>query len=271
MKYTSPILLIHGGAGLWRNGSEERVIDSLKEALEVGYLEFNRGSSLEAVRESIASLEDSGVFNAGKGSVKNSHGEVEMDAGIMYGNTLSVGAVASVRAKNPIRKAYEVLQQGKHVLMVRTYWEETQVLSQGLDDRDTVGAVALDKDGNLSAGTSTGGIAGKLPGRVGDSPIPGAGFYATKLVAVSSTGIGELILRTLPAKEVEILRSMGYPLEDSLRAVVNKFTSWFGRDNLGMIALDNQGYASALFNTYAMPRGIKWSGGEKTFFKEGEI
>ncbi|AWR98859.1 isoaspartyl peptidase/L-asparaginase [Metallosphaera hakonensis] len=269
MKYTPPMLLIHGGAGSWRSTDKEKAVKVLRESLERGYLEFRRGSSLEAVVEAVATMEDSGIFNAGRGSVRNSEEGVEMDAGVMYGSTLSVGSVASIRTRNPIKKAYEVLKQGKHVLMVRTIWEE--VLTSGsAPSGDTVGAVALDEQGNLSAGTSTGGIKGKLPGRVGDSPIPGAGFYATSRIAVSSTGIGELILKFLPAKEIDILRAMGYPLEDSVRAVISKFTETFGKDNLGLIALDHLGFASALFNTSAMPRGIRWSNGIKVLFDEDD-
>ncbi|MCG3108451.1 hypothetical protein L3N51_00732 [Metallosphaera sp. J1] len=267
MRYNSPVLVIHGGAGSWRNMERDRALKALRESLERGYGEFRAGSSLEAVVEAIASMEDSGIFNAGRGSVKNSEGGVEMDAGLMYGKTLSVGSVGSIRARNPIRRAYEVLKQGRHVLMVRTVWEDIE-MGDNSRDGDTVGAVALDEQGNLSAGTSTGGIRGKLPGRVGDSPVPGAGFYATTRVAVSCTGIGELILRLLPAKEIDMLRAMGYPLDESVRAVMGKFTETFGRDNLGLIALDYQGYASASFNTGAMPRGIKWNGGEKVFFDE---
>ncbi|MEM4080415.1 MAG: isoaspartyl peptidase/L-asparaginase [Metallosphaera sp.] len=267
MRYNKPILLIHGGAGTWRNVDKEKSLSVMQESLDRGYSEFRTGGSIEAVVEAIAVMEDSGVFNAGVGSVKNSEGKVEMDAGLMFGRTLSIGAVASIRARNPIRKAYQVIKEGRHVLMVRTYWEDVDV-NEGHAQGDTVGAVALDEQGNLSAGTSTGGIRGKLPGRVGDSPIPGAGFYATERVAVSCTGVGELILKVLPAKEIDTLRAMGYSLEDSLRAVLNKFTATFGRDNLGMIALDSEGNAAASFNTEAMPRGIRWREGKRVFFKE---
>ncbi|TRM83733.1 arginase, partial [Sulfolobus sp. F3] len=136
---------------------------------------------------------------------------------------------------------------------------------------DTVGAVALDNEGNLVAGTSTGGISGKLPGRVGDSPIPGAGYYATTNVAVSSTGIGEIILKILPAKEVDILVSMGFSIEDSLRSVINKVTKIFGKDNIGMIGLDRYGNASAYYNTKGMARGVMSSEEVKVFVFEGEI
>jgi len=136
---------------------------------------------------------------------------------------------------------------------------------------DTVGAVALDKDGNLVAGTSTGCISGKLPGRVGDSPIPGAGYYATQRVAVSSTGIGEIILKVLPAKEVDILVSLGLSVEDAVRSVVNKITSLFGKGNAGLLALDNRGYVTAYYNTVGMARGVNDGSVIKAYVFEGEL
>ncbi|WP_062514630.1 isoaspartyl peptidase/L-asparaginase [Sulfolobus acidocaldarius] len=276
MKYKVPILGIHGGAGNWDKRNHERALVELEKALERGYDEFKRGSSLEAVVEAIAYMEDCGGFDAGVGSVKNSKGEVEMDAGIMHGNTLRVGAVASVKVKNPIREALKVLKNGRHVLLVGNRGEESLVtietsITSPLRSGDTVGAVALDKEGNLVAGTSTGGISGKLPGRVGDSPIPGAGFYATERVAVSSTGIGEIILRTLPAKEVDILVSLGISIDDSIRSVINKVTSIFGKDNIGMIGLDSKGFVSAYYNTIGMARGVKDSEVKRIYVFEGEL
>ncbi|AHC50897.1 asparginase [Sulfolobus acidocaldarius SUSAZ] len=276
MKYKVPILGIHGGAGNWDKRNHERALVELEKALERGYDEFKRGSSLEAVVEAIAYMEDCGVFDAGVGSVKNSKGEVEMDAGLMHGNTLRAGAVASVKVKNPIREALKVLKNGRYVLLVGNRGEESLVaietsIASPLRSGDTVGAVALDKEGNLVAGTSTGGISGKLPGRVGDSPIPGAGFYATERVAVSSTGIGEIILRTLPAKEVDIFVSLGISIEDSIRSVINKVTSIFGKDNIGMIGLDSKGFVSAHYNTVGMARGVKDSEVKRIYVFEGEL
>lgn len=273
MKYNPPVLVIHGGAGSWSKDREEAGKKGILEALKSGYEQFKSGSAIEAVVEAIAKMEDSGIFDAGVGSVKNSEGQVEMDAGIMHGNTLNVGAVAAVRVKNPIRLALKVMKMKRHVLMVGN--EAERVLTKGSSiglSGDTVGAVALDTQGNIVAGTSTGGIAGKLPGRVGDSPIPGAGYYATEYAAVSSTGIGELILRILPAKEVEMLVRLGFNIEDALRIVVNKMTSIFGKGNIGMIGIDSKGNASAAYNTIGMARGVIWGIGEyKVFVFEGEI
>ncbi|NON63661.1 isoaspartyl peptidase/L-asparaginase [Acidianus sp. RZ1] len=271
MKYSIPILLIHGGAGNWRERDSENAKKEIDNALRVGYEEFKSGNSLDAVVSAISYMEDSGLFDAGIGSVKNSKGEIEMDAGLMLGNDLRAGAVASVKVKNPIRLAKRVLEDGRHVLMVGRNDDFPFFAHSGNYGGDTVGAVALDKDGNLVAGTSTGGISGKLPGRVGDSPIPGAGYYATQRVAVSSTGVGEIILKILPAKEVDILVSMGFSLEDVVRSVINKVTNIFGKGNIGMIAIDNKGVATAYYNTLGMARGIKWSDGQKTMIFEGEI
>lgn len=271
MKYQKPILLIHGGAGNWRIRDSEKAKKEISNALDYGYEQFRAGSSIEAVVEAISYMEDSGVFDAGKGSVRNAKGEIEMDAGIMYGNKLQVGAVAAVKVKNPIKLALQVMKDGRHVLLVGKEAEEDFPLFKPLIEGDTVGAVALDNEGNLVAGTSTGGISGKLPGRVGDSPIPGAGYYATSRVAVSSTGIGEIILKILPGKEVDILVSMGFSIEDAIRSVINKVTSIFGKGNIGMIGIDYNGNASAYFNTEGMARGIKSKDEKKVYVFEGEI
>jgi len=272
MKYTKPVLAIHGGAGKWNERDSERGLKEIKNALDRGYEEFKRGSAIEAVVEAIAYMEDSGAFDAGIGSVKNSEGEVEMDAGIMHGNTWRAGAVASVRVKNPIREALKVMLDGRHVLLVGNRGEKSLVnYLNNSEGGDTVGAVALDDQGNLVAGTSTGGISNKLPGRVGDSPIPGAGYYATPRVAVSSTGIGEIIMRVLPAKEVDILVSMGFNIEDAIRSSVNKISEMFGNGNVGLIGVDFKGNVSAHYNTVGMARGVKDSNGMKAFVFEGEI
>jgi beta-aspartyl-peptidase (threonine type) len=268
MKYKRPVILIHGGAGDWSSRDWERASTELIRALDRGYEQFRTGSSLAAVVEAVAYMEDSGAFDAGRGSVLNSKGEVEMDAGVMWGPDLRVGAVAATKAKNPIREALKVLREGRHVLMVN--WGREEALQPGNISGDTVGAVALDVQGNLTAATSTGGIKGKLPGRVGDSPIPGAGYYATARVATSSTGIGEIILKVLPAKELDILVSMGFPVESSLELVIGKITNLFGRGTVGMIALDSSGNGHAAFNTKGMARGVMAEDVKKVAIFEGD-
>jgi len=118
MKYKIPVIAVHGGAGDWNKRDSEKGRNEIIKALQRGYEEFSRGSAIEAVVEAIAYMEDCGVFDAGIGSVKNSRGEVEMDAGIMHGNTLRLGAVASVQVRNPIREALKVMRDGRHVLLV---------------------------------------------------------------------------------------------------------------------------------------------------------
>ncbi|MGE5411125.1 MAG: isoaspartyl peptidase/L-asparaginase family protein, partial [Clostridiales bacterium] len=238
-------LIIHGGAGQIVKGSmtsdEETAYRSkLKEALLKGNdILKSGGSSLDAVAAAINVLEDSPLFNAGKGAVFNSKGKNELDAAIMDGNTLKAGAVAGVHhIKNPINLARLVIDKSPHVMMVGDGAEEFAV-EQGMElvpeeyffsknryeqylrvkekekkdtvkninqngtmSRDskfgTVGAVALDKEGNLAAGTSTGGMTNKKYGRIGDSPIIGAGTYANNnTCAVSATGYGEFFIRNV--------------------------------------------------------------------------
>ncbi|MEM0200294.1 MAG: isoaspartyl peptidase/L-asparaginase, partial [Saccharolobus sp.] len=118
MRYKLPVLMVHGGAGSWRIDDQDKAKAAISEALIRGYEEFKKGSAIEAVVEAIYSMEESGIFDAGKGSVKNSAGYVEMDAGIMIGNTLQAGAIMGLREGSAIKKALEVLNQGKHVLMI---------------------------------------------------------------------------------------------------------------------------------------------------------
>ncbi|MDW8479169.1 MAG: isoaspartyl peptidase/L-asparaginase [Xanthomonadales bacterium] len=254
-----PALAIHGGAGI-RDAAElspERIrvaVAALAAILEDGYARLRAGASaLEAVEEAVAALEDCPLFNAGRGSVLNADGEIEMDAAIACGRSRRFGAVAAVRGlRNPVRAARRVLEDGRHVLLVgegaRRFalargaepaaedWlrlpERVEQLalarSAGLcgidfDERrgsgsvagcDTVGAVALDRAGHLAAATSTGGLTGKLPGRVGDSPLPGCGTFARDgWVAVSLTGLGEGFMRAVSAHALYArMRFLGEPL-----------------------------------------------------------
>src|SRR5204862_6219790 len=191
------------------------------------------GSSLDAVAAAVATLEDAGVFNAGRGAAPNGDGEIELDAGIMDGATLRAGGVAAVRRiKNPIAAAREVMEHGRHVLLAGAGAERfarrrgLKIISKSyfhrykVSDHGTVGAVALDRAGHLAAATSTGGITGQLPGRVGDSPVVGAGVYADDATcAVSATGAGEAFLRTAYDHEVDArLRLAGAYLDAACRA-----------------------------------------------------
>ncbi|MEL9991046.1 MAG: isoaspartyl peptidase/L-asparaginase [Thermoproteus sp.] len=299
-----PVVAVHGGAGRWSIKPEEesRVRKALADAVATGLYAMARGNAIDAVVEAVASMESSGVFNAGVSSVYTISGRVQMDAGIMDGRTGRAGAVASVEdVKSPVRLARYVLESTEHVLIVgegateiaRTAgmlaarslfyseeknrrfrdikadasagrWHYTKVveLAKKLGIGDTVGAVALDKDGNLAAATSTGGVWLKLDGRVGDSPIPGAGFWAENGVgAFSATGVGEAIILSLASfRAAELVRS-GLDINEALRRTVEFVTKRFGPDTIGILGVDHKGRVSAAFNTHAMARA--WgSGGE---------
>ena len=227
MKSAGPVILVHGGAGLRAMTAPQAAC--LQAALEIGYHLLNRGvSSLAAVEQVIRVLEQSGLFNAGKGARRQLDGVRRMDASIMEGLSLRAGAVASIEGiVHPIAAARLVMEETHHVLLVgpmatafARYFElESQRtgapnrrLSYGAmlerkqllrDRHGTVGAVALDRSGTIAAGASTGGIDRMLPGRVGDTPIIGCGVYAdNQSGAVSMTGIGEGIMRIAAAKEI---------------------------------------------------------------------
>lgn len=262
------------------------------------------GSALDAVTEAVFRLEECPLFNAGKGAVFTHAGTHELDASIMDGRSLAAGAVACVKSlRNPILAARRVMEDGRHVLLVGEgaeafarnaglktvppdyYFTEARhaqwqrALSEGrfglLEglvaepiDADTkmgtVGAVALDADGNLAAATSTGGVTDKRVGRVGDSPLIGAGCYANnRTVAVSCTGSGEMFIRMLAAYDVSALMEYrGLTLAEACEEVVmHKLPSIDGRG--GLIAVDAQGNVCLPFNTEGMYRGHAQAGGPR--------
>ncbi|MEM0053728.1 MAG: isoaspartyl peptidase/L-asparaginase [Nitrososphaeria archaeon] len=253
------------------------------------------GSALDAVVESVMVLEDSGVLNAGVGSYPNLLGEIEMDAGVMDGKSLRAGAVGCIRnVKNPVLAAKLVLEKTDHVLLVGE-WASRFALSMGLpalnSDRsksllkyrdlvrrfeegdtryksnlalykqyphlfhETVGAVALDMEGNLASATSTGGLALKLPGRVGDSPLIGAGTYADSNIAVSATGIGEYIMLLGVGVRASQYAENGLSANTVAEKIIGLLTSRFGTNSGGIIALDKNGVIGISFNTPGMARG----------------
>jgi beta-aspartyl-peptidase (threonine type) len=291
----SPVLVIHGGAGVIRKDltpeKEKAVRADLEAALSAGYAVLkNGGSSLDAVTRVIVVLEDSPRFNAGKGAVFNHEGVNELDAAIMDGATLRAGAVAGVhRVKNPILLARAVMEKSPHVMLIgdgaeafaktvgielvdpsyfRTdeRWQQLQdaLKAEGAKQASTpdraihygtVGAVALDKDGRLAAATSTGGITDKRWGRVGDSPIVGAGTYANAHCAVSATGWGEFYIRATAAHDIcARVEYAGKPIAQAAREVVIDVIPKLGGDG-GAIALDAQGNFATPFNTDGMYRG----------------
>jgi beta-aspartyl-peptidase (threonine type) len=281
-------IAIHGGAGSLGADAPADVRDGylagLETALSAGKAILDSGgSSLDAVEEVIAILEDDIQFNAGRGAVYNAEGEHELDASIMDGRTLACGGVAGVRTvKNPIRLARDVMEQTRHVLLAGSgaeafadeagvervepaYFDSEnrrQSLDRALDPghKGTVGVVALDRSGNLAAGTSTGGLTAKKFGRVGDSPIIGAGTYAdNRRGAVSGTGIGEQYIRHAVAYDIGA--RMAYQGLDLQAAVDRVIDETLDEGDGGIIALDPAGRIAMRYNTPSMLRGAADSSG----------
>ncbi|MFY0715261.1 isoaspartyl peptidase/L-asparaginase [Seonamhaeicola sp. NFXS20] len=301
-------IVIHGGAGngiIPENLNEENqkiYKAKLQKALNAGYSVLEKGGkSIDAIQEAIKVLEDSPLFNAGKGAVFNSEGNQEMDASIMDGKTLNSGAVAGINhVKNPILAARMVMDSTKHVMLSgigaqrimrklglemvdssyfftsnrynqlkRLQGNQISVVNtlneSILNDNKygTVGAVAIDKQGNIAAGTSTGGIANKKYGRIGDSPIIGAGTYANNITCgISCTGTGEYFIRTVAAHEVSSLIQYKntHPADALHEVIFNKIAPLGGEG--GMILLDKHGNVFWDFNTKGMFRGYKKSTGD---------
>ena len=297
-------IAIHGGAGTLVKGmmtpeKETAYKQALQEALDTGYTILkNGGTSVNAVEVAVKALEDSHLFNAGKGAVFTATETHEMDASIMDGKNLEAGAVSLISGiKNPISLARDVMEKSEHVFLAGEgamqfakannytlenpeYFHDELRHQQWLDIKDTdgfqldhtakkdskfgtVGAVACDKNGNIAAATSTGGMTNKRYGRVGDSPMIGAGNYANnKTCAVSCTGSGEFFIRGVVAYDVSCLMEYkGLSLKEASEEVINKRILEIGGDG-GLIAVDAQGNISMPFNTEGMYRGIKTSEGE---------
>jgi len=308
-------IVIHGGAGtiLKKNMTPElhkAYYDKLTEALNAGYEILEKGSSAsDVVVAAIKVMEDSPLFNAGKGAVFTNKGANEMDASIMEGKTLNAGAIAGVGViKNPIEAARLVMDKSQHVMLSGKGAEdyaklngleivnpkyffnqkrfdqlqkikktEKIQLDHAEDDEDylidpnqlkdskfgTVGAVALDKNGNITAATSTGGLTNKKYGRIGDSPIIGAGTYANNnTCGVSCTGHGEYFIRKVVAYDIAALMEYkGMTLIEAANYMIYEKMTVFGGSG-GLIALDKKGNIAMPFNTQGMYRGYKKSSGE---------
>ena len=299
-------IVIHGGAGtiLKENMTlelEEKYKNALKEAVVIGYEILNDGgTSQKAVEKTINYLEDSPLFNAGKGAVLNFDGEVELDASFMEGKNFNAGAISgSKKIKNPISTAIKVMNSSSHVMLSgkgaddfavehnmetveQNYFKTERRINSlekikniennkvsNLSNSDyrvqklgTVGCVALDKFGNLSAGTSTGGMTNKKWNRIGDAPIIGAGTYANnKSCAVSSTGWGEYFIRGVVAYDIAALMEYkNLSIRKAAKTVIEKISK-MGGDG-GVIAIDNQGNIAMEMNTSGMYRAHINSKGE---------
>ncbi len=307
----TPTVVIHGGAGTIKRENftpelEIKYTAKLKEALDESYSILEKGgTSIEAIIKAIQILEESPLFNAGKGAVFTHEGKNELDASIMNGSNGMAGAVAGVSTiKSPIEAAYKVMIKSSHVLLTgkgaekfaeqngldivntdyfyteKRYQQLLKIKQEEKIESDhsekaslslvhvkksifgTVGAVALDKHGNLAAGTSTGGMTNKRYGRIGDSPIIGAGTYAdNKTCAVSATGHGEFFIRNVVA--YDIAARMKYQQKDLKTAANEVIQELKAKEGFGgVICLDKDGNVAMPFNTEGMYRGyIKNTGG----------
>jgi beta-aspartyl-peptidase (threonine type) len=293
-------IAIHGGAGTILRSTmtpelQMQYEGGLQAALDAGYAILDAGgSAVDAVAAAVASMEDFPLFNAGKGAVFNHIGMHEMDAAIMNGKTLEAGAVCGIsHVKNPVLVAQEVMLHSGHVMLggkgaeefarargmaveddayfftQQRYDQWQQALKEDkvqLDHTDkkfgTVGAVALDKEGNLAAATSTGGLTNKKFGRIGDSPVIGAGTYANNhTCAISCTGVGELFIRSVVAYDISCLMDYkGLSLKEACDLVVlDKLVKIEGEG--GLIAIDKEGNIEMTFNSEGMYRACKDSNG----------
>ena len=283
-------IAVHGGAGVMKNLSvnqkqkiEEQIIKTLKEAYKI--IEQG-GTSMDAVEFAVSEFEDSPLFNAGRGSVYNSEEVQEMDASIMSGKNRSAGAVASVRSiKNPIKVARKVADLTEHVMLIGEGAEKfAEQIGEEIVSKDyfyseknlkrlrkaknkstnlnliqdkigTVGAVAIDKYGNIAAATSTGGMTNKMPGRVGDSPIIGSGTWAQNNVCgVSSTGHGEFFIKYQVAKEVcTRIEYLNKSIIEASQEIIDELEQIEAYG--GIIAIDYDANIAMPFNTDGMIRG----------------
>ena len=296
-------IVVHGGAG---NVTPENIpediqrdyLDVLSRSLDTGFTILQSGgSSLDAVETAIRLMEDSPLFNAGKGSVFTNEGKNELDASIMDGSTLNAGAVASVTdIRNPISAARAVMEQSDHVMLAgkgasrfamekgleivdssyfytERRWKshQQQQKEKIVEKHSTVGCVAMDRNGNLAAGTSTGGMTNKMFGRIGDTPIIGAGNYANnKTCAVSATGHGEFFIRFTVTHDISALMEYkNLSLAEAARQVIHEKLEPAGGKG-GIIAIDKKGNITMAFNTSGMFRGYAKSTGEREVLMFGE-
>lgn len=275
-------LALHGGAGAIAQRLYQREEAHMAELLEQGAAMLARGqSALDVVTAMAEALEACGLHLAGKGAVPNSAGVVELDASVMDGPTRKAGAVAAlVGFVSPVRVARGVMEKTPHVLLAgdgaaqfaqehdfervadpaNYYTPAASGLASVGADMGTVGAVARDMDGRLAASTSTAGIRGKMHGRVGDTPIIGAGCWADERAAISCTGVGEYFMRVNAAADVSArIAYAGQTLSEAANGVIEQIGEIGGPG--GLIAVDADGNVAAPFNTQGMKRGIASSSG----------
>jgi len=272
-----PALILHGGAGARRERDYTREIAHMGEVVAAMKARLDAGApALDVAVEATVLLEDSGLYVAGRGASPNLAGAYELDASLMDGATRKAGAVAALQGfRNPVVAARAVMDRTPHVMLagegaalfatdqgLEPIADETAWFTragQGEDNHPpgtlshgTVGCCVLDRDGRLAAATSTAGVFGKMPGRVGDTPLPGAGSWADGRVAVSGTGQGEFFIRVAACVQVSWRVGAGQSLAEAGRAVIEEIGG-MGGDG-GLIALDRDGNITAPFNSQGMKR-----------------
>ena len=292
---TRPALILHGGAGARRERNYDREVVHMREVVEARKLRLDAGASaLDVAMEAVVLLEDSGLYVAGRGASPNLAGAYELDASIMDGATRKAGAVAALQGfKSPVTAARAVMDRTPHVMLagegaalfaldqgLEPIADEAAWFTQagkgednhppGMLSHGTVGCCVLDSQGRLAAATSTAGVFGKMPGRVGDTPIPAAGTWADGGAAVSCTGQGEYFIRVAAAAQVAWRVRAGQSLAEATRAVIDEIGGLDGDGpdgkpkggDGGMIALDAQGNIAAPFNSQGMKRAWLTADGE---------
>jgi beta-aspartyl-peptidase (threonine type) len=269
-----PIVAVHGGATTFEKQHHDAILDAVRRAAEQGMCVLeNGGSSLDAVETAIWALEETNLFTAGLGASKNRDGEIELDAMVMDGNRLQSGAVMAVRdIAHPISLARYVLERTSNSQIVGSGTNKLyeQMLAEGYrlettnkrtdvppiaQGCDTVGAVVVDVKGKIAAGSSTSGWPGKLPGRVGDSPIIGAGVYANDIAGVSCTGKGEQILRITMGRMAVFHVEQGLTVDQAAETVMSELRQKTTGE-AGLILADNLGNVAIRFDTPHMPVAV---------------
>ncbi len=278
-------LILHGGAGARRGVNYDREVVHMREVVEAMKARLDAGApALDVAVEAVVMLEDSGLYVAGRGASPNLAGAYELDASLMDGPTRRAGAVAALQGfRNPIRVARAVMDRTPHVMLAGE-GAALFAAEQGMDaigdepawfthagqgddnhppkamSHGTVGCCVLDRDGRLAAATSTAGVFGKMPGRVGDTPIPGAGSWADDRVAVSATGVGEYFIRTAACVQTAWRVAGGQSLAEAAQAAIDDIGG-LGGDG-GLIALDRDGAIAGPYNSQGMKRAWLTPGGE---------
>ncbi len=269
-----PVIVVHGGATVFEEKYHNEILVVIEDAAKRGMCALEKGgSALDAVETAIWVLEETELFTAGRGASRNRDGEIELDAVIMDGNRLESGAVMAVRdIAHPISLARYVLERTSNSQIVGTGANKLyeQMLADGYREAmshqrterpqiarecDTVGAVAVDENGRIASAASTSGWPGKLPGRVGDSPVVGAGVYANDIAGVSCTGKGEQILRITMGRMAVFHVEQGLSVEQAASTVMAELRQKTSGE-AGLILVDNQGEISVQFDTAHMPVSI---------------